>query len=49
MVKLLACPKKNKNNYTYSLRNQKAGGIFGRKGQKLHIQIVVCTVTQKVV
>ena len=46
LAEISASPKKNENNYAYSLGNQKAGGNFGQKGQKLHIHIVVCNVTQ---
>ena len=47
LAEISASPKKNENNYTYSLRNQKAGRDFGQKGVKLHIHIVVCSVTPK--
>ena len=48
LAEISASPKKNENNYTYSLlRNQKVGRNIGQKGQKLHIHIVVCSVTQK--
>ena len=47
LAEISASPKKNENNYAYSLGNQKAARNFGQKGQKLHIHIVVCNVTQK--
>ena len=47
LAEISASPKKNANNYTYALRNQKIGKNFGQKGQKLPIHIVVCNVTQK--
>ena len=43
LAEMSASPKKNKNNYTDSLKNLKAGRNFGQKGQN----IVVCNVTQK--
>ena len=46
LAEISASPKKNENNYAYSPGNQKAGRNFGQKGQKLHIHIVVCNVTQ---
>ena len=47
LAEISASPKKNENNYAYSLGNQKAGQNFGQKGEKLHIHIVVWNVTQK--
>ena len=47
LAEISASPKKNENNYAYSLGNQKGGRNFGQKGQKLHIHIFVCNVTQK--
>ena len=46
LAEISASPKKIEKNYAYSLGNQKTGRNFGQKGQKLHIHIVVCNVTQ---
>ena len=50
LAEISASPKKNKNNYAYmpiySLGNQKASRNFDQKGQKPHIHLVVCNVTQ---